>query len=253
MFLRIGPRQQRRISAFTLIEMLVVITIIAILAALLLPVLGRSKLAAKRVRCASNLRQLGLAVHLYWEDNNGGCFRYGGSATNGGQLYWFGWMGPGLEGQRVFDPTPGALYPYLQGRGVELCPAFDYTMSQLKLKAAGASYGYGYNLFLSAPMPQPVVKQSRLLRPTGTALLADAAQVNTWQAPAAPDHPMLEEWYYVDDSADQPNGHFRHSQRAAVIFCDGHVAWESMIPGSLDTRLADQWVGRLPDDILRLP
>src|SRR2546425_9551782 len=35
-------------------------------------------------------------------------------------------------------------------------------------------------------------------------LLADAAQVNTWQAPASPSNPMLEEWYYVDNSTNQP-------------------------------------------------
>ena len=117
-------------SAFTLIELLVTVALIAILAALLFPALARSKAAAQRVKCASNLRQLGLAAHLYWDDN-GACFRYGGTFTNGGQLYWFGWIGSGAEGERAFDATLGALYPYLQGRGVELCPAFDYFLSQV--------------------------------------------------------------------------------------------------------------------------
>jgi prepilin-type processing-associated H-X9-DG protein len=90
-------------------------------------------------------------------------------------------------------------------------------------------------------------------QPCFIALLADAAQVNTWQAPASPSNPMLEEWYYIDTSIDQPNGHFRHAQKAAVVFCDGHVAMEKFVAGSLDPRLPSQYVGRLRSDILLLP
>src|SRR5262249_18323389 len=143
------------LAAFTLVELLVVIAIISVLAMLLLPVLARGKTSAQRVKCISNLRQLGLATHLYWDENGGTCFRYDCGPTNGGELYWCGWISPGAEGQRTFDLTQGALYPYLRGRGVELCPSFNYSISQLKLKATTASYGYGYNLYLSAAVRNP--------------------------------------------------------------------------------------------------
>jgi prepilin-type N-terminal cleavage/methylation domain-containing protein/prepilin-type processing-associated H-X9-DG protein len=243
-----GPRPR----GFTLIELLVVIAVVAILAALLLPALNQSKWSAQRAQCEGNLRQLGIATQLYWDENNGYCFRYIFGTTNYGQIYWFGWLGPGPEGQRPFDLTCGALFPGLGG-GARLCPSLNYALAKFKLKATNMVCSYGYNWYLSAPTNRPPVKVSQIARPSGTALYADAAQVNDFLPPASHANPMLEEFYYVDNTINYPNGHFRHSERANVVFCDGHVGLETMVPGSIDPRLPSQFVGRLRPEILLWP
>jgi len=239
---------QQTKQGFTLVELLVVIAIIVILAALLLPVLSRSKESAKSAKCVNNLRQSSQSAEMYWDDNNGQIFAYGGIGTNNGDLYWFGWIGPGPEETRPFDPTQGALYPYM-GTGVDFCPSFDYSSSQFKLKAAVPTCDYGYNVSLGSLGESPV-NMKDIRHPSALALLADSAQVNTFEAPASVNHPMFEEWYYINQDPGEPNGQFRHDQRANAVFCDGHVERENMVVGTLDLRLPNQLIGWLPAAIL---
>lgn len=75
--------------------------------------------------------------------------------------------------------------------------------------------------------------------------LADAARVNTFQPPASPENPMLEEFFYVSTNRNDVTAHFRHAQNASVVFFDGHVAMEKLEVGSLEQNLPGQFVGRL--------
>jgi prepilin-type N-terminal cleavage/methylation domain-containing protein/prepilin-type processing-associated H-X9-DG protein len=247
--------------AFTLVELLVSIAVIAILMALLLPVLAKGKLSAQRAVCESNLHQLGIATEIYLGDNAGLFFKRCATPTTGGQQWWFGWLqGTTVpEGHRAFDLSTGVLFPYLHGSDVRLCPSPVWHSPQFKPKGTNVIFSYGCNAYLFTGSGRNPIKASTISRPEDTALFADAAQVNTFQAPASSLYPMFEEFYYLDletnysNPNNQPNGHFRHSQRANVTFDDGHVAMEKPVAGSFDKRLPNQFIGQLRPEILLVP
>jgi prepilin-type N-terminal cleavage/methylation domain-containing protein len=119
--------------AFTLVEMLVVIAIIAILAALLLPALGRGKESARSVSCMNNLHQLALATCAYTMDASGRVpvFRTWLAALTSGDL------------------TTGGLYPYLKSKAVYVCPTDNLTSRNSPVYTIPNSHPRNYSYAMS--------------------------------------------------------------------------------------------------------
>lgn len=115
---------RRRRRGFTLVELLVVITIIGILIALLLPAVQAAREAARRSQCANNVKQLGLAVANYESLN--GAFPPSSIGTRGGN-YGFSWIGrifPFAEQDNIYNqldlvgmPANGSVIGWLGGGG----------------------------------------------------------------------------------------------------------------------------------------
>jgi prepilin-type N-terminal cleavage/methylation domain-containing protein/prepilin-type processing-associated H-X9-DG protein len=229
-------------AAFTLIELLVSISIVAVLATISLAGIVQMRSISQGAYCANSLRQLGAATNLYLADHDHRCFAYS-QVEPTGKLWYFGFETytsiAAPEGDRVVDETQSPLYPYVnQVGGVEICPSFPYqNLAMWKPKYRGASWGYGFNTFLSNE------NILNLPHPSQVILFGDCAQINTFQAPASPSNPMLEEFYIIDNVYQTI--HFRHGGCANILFLDGHVEKFTMYPGAQDTRMPDARVGRI--------
>jgi prepilin-type processing-associated H-X9-DG protein/prepilin-type N-terminal cleavage/methylation domain-containing protein len=214
---------KRRRRAFTLVELLVVIGIIALLIALLLPALSVARENAKTVKCLSNLRQLALAAHLY-------CDRHRGSYP----ISQYTDLPPGLRIAYTWDFTttldlmtgdlkvePGLIWADQTSAQVQQCPAFDGKSNTPKDPFTGYNYntsfiGHGQNETIEAPAKAGQVRYS-----SRCVLFGDGQWMNGANKFMRSPFPSPGDATGVARSSGTQG--FRHRGRTNAAFCDGHA------------------------------
>ena len=229
-------------AAFTLVELLVVLAVVATLAALLLPVYSAARAASSRAVGAHSLHVLATAGVLSLNDNNHQFWAYSQFPVDGGTQWWFGWESNASrfgtpEGQRTLDLTRGPLGPYaIAAGGVKTDPVFLTYHPRLKPKYQNGNYGYGYNTLLAG------LNLLSFRHPGSVVMFGTCAQVNTFQAPASAANPMVEEFYEINDQ--ETTVHFRAGGKALVVCLDGGMRALDMDPSTLDPRIPAADIGR---------
>jgi len=221
---------------FTLVELLVVVAVIAILAALLLPALASAKRRTQSVQCLSHLRQLGLAMRLYANDDSQGLLPPDSPAFSE-----FSWV-------RSLDPYLGRDHP------VVICPSDEFGRDRLRLGRTS----YVLNLYTASgdvgnaeqpyPFPgpsgepTPTHRSSQKLdsypRPSETFLTFEvsntlARQMGDVRFNDDHTHPSTWDFGWAHVLADlDPH---RHGRSANSLFADGHV--QSVLAETLRRRI----------------
>ena len=159
------------LTGFTLIELLVVMAIIAILAAMLLPAIGKSKARAQGIQCVSNLRQLTLAWEMYAEDagdhlifasddGSGQPYVTTVSGPESENLYAWTWSKMNFSPNNPFNWDPAAdftlrpLWQYIKSAAVYRCPA-DHSQVSPNGSVMPRIRSYSMNIYLGGEADNP--------------------------------------------------------------------------------------------------
>lgn len=214
-------------KAFTLLELLVTISIIGILAALIFPVLSRAKEKARRVACLSNMKQFGIAFELYGGDHADSVLpNKDGQNVPLGQTWVQGWLGwPGPDCTNMLYIQQSLVGPYLQTPRVWHCPAAsDPSVAGVTMPRVRT---VSLNCFMGALTNEPGVSCYRHLSqisepPPSSALVFVDERIDTIN-----DGSFAMEWNFNEQ---QPGGWILrdkptavHNGAANLTFADGHA------------------------------